>query len=194
MTWFVIGLVVFLGIHSVSIAAPSWRDATVARMGELPWRGLYSLISIAGFVLLIWGYGIARMDPVVLYAPPVRARWIAALLMLPVFPLLLAAYFPGRIKAVLGHPMLSAVKFWALAHLVSNGTLADVLLFGGFLAWAVADRISFKRRAQRPIRTAPPRGWNDAIAVVVGLALYFVFMHLLHVRWIGVSPLPIAAG
>lgn len=194
MTWFVIGLAIFLGVHSVSIAAPAWRDATVARMGERPWKGLYSLVSIASFVLLIWGYGVARMEPVVLYTPPVWTRWLAALVMLPVFPLLLAAYFPGRIQAALGHPMLSAVKFWALAHLLANGTLADVLLFGGFLAWAVADRISFKRRAQRPIRTAPPRAWNDAIAVVVGLALYFAFTQLLHVRWIGVSPLPIAAS
>jgi uncharacterized membrane protein len=194
MTWFIVGLVVFLGVHSVSIAAPGWRDATAARLGEQPWKGLYSLVSIASFVLLIWGYGVARLDPVVLYTPPVWTRWLAALLMLPVFPLLLAAYFPGRIKTALKHPMLSAIKFWALAHLLANGTLADVLLFGGFLVWAVADRISFKRRVQRPIRTAPPRAWNDAIAVVVGLALYFIFMNWLHVRWIGVSPMPTVGG
>ena len=194
MTWLIVGLVVFLGVHSVAIAAPAWRDATAARLGERPWKGLYSLISIASFVLLIWGYGLARMDPVVLYTPPPWTRWLTALLMLPVFPLLLAAYFPGRIKAALKHPLLAAVKFWALAHLLSNGTLPDLLLFGGFLVWAVADRISFKRRVQRPIHTAPPTGWNDAIAVIVGLALYFVFMHWLHVRWIGVSALPVAGA
>lgn len=194
MTWFVIGLVLFLGVHSVSIVAPAWRDATAARIGEGAWKGLYSLISIASFVLLIWGYGVARMDPVVLYTPPLWTRWLAALLMLPVFPLLIAPYFPGRIKAAVGHPMLAAVKFWALAHLIANGTLADLILFGGFLAWAVADRISYKRRAQRPIPAAPRRGWNDVIVVVVGLALYFLFMHYLHVRWIGVSPMPIATG
>ncbi|MGH8177024.1 MAG: NnrU family protein [Steroidobacter sp.] len=190
MIYLIAGLLVFLGIHSVSIVAPNWRDATAARLGERPWKGLYAVISIASFVLLIWGYGVARMDPVVLYVPPPWTRWLAALLMLPVFPLLLAAYFPGRIQATLKHPMLAAVKFWALAHLLANGALADLLLFGGFLAWAVADRISFKRRMQRPVRGAPASRFNDAIAVVVGLALYFVFMNWLHVRWIGVSPMP----
>lgn len=192
MAYFIVGLLVFLGVHSIAIVAPGWRDATAARMGERPWKGLYSLVSIASFVLLIWGYGIARMDPVVLYTPPAWTRWATAVLMLPVFPLLLAAYLPGRIKATLKHPMLAAVKFWALAHLLSNGTLADLLLFGGFLAWAIADRISFKRREQRTIRTAPPKPWNDAIAVIVGLALYFVFMHWLHVRWIGVPAMPVS--
>jgi uncharacterized membrane protein len=190
MGYLILGLVVFLGVHSVSIVAPTWRDATAARMGERAWRGVYSLISIASFVLLIWGYGVARLSPVTLYAPPAALRWATALLMLPVFPLLFSAYFPGRISAALKHPMLAAVKFWALAHLLSNGTLADVLLFGGFLAWAVADRISFKRRAQRPIRTAPVQPANDAIAVVIGLAVYAGFVLWLHVRWFGVSPLP----
>jgi uncharacterized membrane protein len=190
MGYLILGLVVFLGVHSVSIVSPNWRDATAARMGERAWKGVYSLISIGSFVLLIWGYGVARTDPVALYAPPPQLRWATVLLMLPVFPLLLSAYFPGRISATLKHPMLAAVKFWALAHLLSNGALADVLLFGGFLAWAVADRISFKRRAQRPIRTAPARPWNDAIAVIAGLALYVLFVYWLHVRWFGVSPLP----
>ncbi|HEX2492453.1 MAG TPA: NnrU family protein, partial [Steroidobacter sp.] len=174
MSCFVLGLIAFLGMHSVSIAAPGWRDATAARIGENSWKGLYSLVSIAGLALLIWGYGVARADPMVLYTPPAWTRWLSAILMAPVFPLLLATYVPGRIKAALQHPMLAAVKFWALAHLIANGTLPDVLLFGGFLAWAIADRISLKRRTQRPIRTAPVTGWNDAIAVVVGLALYFV--------------------
>jgi uncharacterized membrane protein len=192
MIYLIAGLVLFLGVHSVSIVAPAWREATAARLGARPWRGLYSLLSIAGFVLLIWGYGVARMDPIVLYTPPVSMRWLTALLMLPVFPLLLAPYFPGRIKATLKHPMLAAVKFWALGHLLTNGTLADLLLFGGFLIWAVADRISFKRRVQRPLQTAPPSRFNDAIAIVAGLVLYFVFMRWLHVRWIGVSPMPVS--
>lgn len=194
MLWFVVGLAVFLGVHSIAIVAPGWRDATAARLGEGAWKGLYSLISIASFVLLVWGYGAARMDPVVLFTPPPWTRWLAVLLMLPVFPLLLAAYFPGRIKAALKHPMLAAVKFWALAHLISNGTLADLLLFGGFLAWAVFDRISFKRRPQRPIRTLPATAANDVIAIVGGLALYVVFAYWLHVRWIGVAPLAGIAG
>lgn len=190
MSYLIAGLLLFLGIHSVAIFAPNWRDATAARMGEGAWKGLYSLVSIASVVLLVWGYGVARMDPIVLYTPPPWTRWLAALLMLPVFPLLLAPYFPGRIKAKLRHPMLTAVKFWALAHLLTNGTLADVLLFGGFLAWAVADRISFKRRIQRPLHAAPASRINDIVVIVVGLVLYFVFTRWLHVRWIGVSPAP----
>lgn len=190
MNYLIIGLVLFLGVHSIAIFASDWRDHTVVRMGEGAWKGLYSLISIAGFVVLIWGYGIARQQPVALYTPPVWTRHVAALLMLPVFPLLLAAYVPGRIKAALKHPMLVAIQLWALAHLISNGTLADALLFGGFLAWAVADRISFKRRPLRAIPGAPPSKLNDAIAVVAGLGLYAAFALWLHVRWIGVSPLP----
>jgi uncharacterized membrane protein len=189
MMYLVLGLLLFLGMHSVSIIAPGWRDQTVLRIGAGPWRGLYSLLSIAGFVLLIWGYGVARQHPVVLYSPPLWARYVTAVLMLPVFPLLLATYLPGRIKVALKHPMLAAVKFWALAHLVSNGTLADVLLFGGFLAWAIADRISYKRRAQRPLHTAPPSKLNDLIAVVAGLGIYVIFVFWLHLRWIGVAPL-----
>lgn len=191
MSWLLVGLCAFLGIHSVSIVAPAWRDSIVARMGEGAWKGLYSVISIASFVLLIWGYGVARMDPTVLYTPPPWTRWVTSMLMLPVFPLLLAPYFPGKIRAALKHPMLVAVKLWAFAHLLSNGTLADVLLFGGFLIWAVADRISFKRRVQRPLPGAPTSRFNDVIAIVLGLALYFVFMQWLHARWIGVSPLPL---
>jgi uncharacterized membrane protein len=190
MTLLIAGLILFLGMHSIAIFASDWRDRTHAQMGDRPWKALYSVISIAGFVMLVWGYGAARLEPVVLYSPPYWTRYVAAVLMLPVFPLLLAAYLPGRIKTAAKHPMLAAVKFWALAHLIANGMLADVLLFGGFLAWAVADRISFKRRQQRPIRTAPAKPFNDAIAVVAGLALYALFMSYLHVRWIGVAPIP----
>jgi uncharacterized membrane protein len=190
MSYLVLGLLLFLGVHSVAIVASDWRDRTLARMGEGAWKGLYSVISIAGFVLLIWGYGLARQTPTVLYTPPVWTHYLTAALMLPVFPMLLAAYLPGRIKAALKHPMLAAVKLWAVAHLIANGMLADVLLFGGFLVWAVADRISMKRRPVRVIRTAPPSGFNDLIAVVAGLALYAVFAAWLHARWFGVSPLP----
>jgi uncharacterized membrane protein len=190
VSYLIIGLVLFLGVHSVAIVASDWRDRTLARMGEGSWKGLYSVISIAGFVLLIWGYGVARQTPVVLYMPPVWTRHVAAVLMLPVFPLLLAAYLPGRIRAALKHPMLASVMLWAVAHLVANGTLADVLLFGSFLIWAVADRLSMKRRPVRTTRTAPPTGFNDLIAVIVGLALYAVFVLWLHARWFGVWPLP----
>ena len=191
MLYLILGLVLFLGMHSVEIFSRTVRADAIAGMGERPWKGLYTLISIVGFVLIIWGYGQARQEPVLLYAPPVWMRHLSALIMLPVFPLLLAAYMPGRIKAALKHPMLAAVKFWALAHLLANGMLADVLLFGSFLAWAVADRISFKRRVTRPIPSAPPSKANDVIAVVAGLAIYVVFVLWLHVRLFGVSPLPV---
>lgn len=191
MLYLIIGLVLFLGVHSVEIFSSTFRANAIARLGERPWKGLYTLISIIGFVLIIWGYGQARQDPILLYAPPVWMRHVSALIMLPVFPLILAAYMPGRIKAALEHPMLAAVKFWALAHLLANGMLADVLLFGSFLAWAVADRISFKRRVMRQIHTAPPNKMNDVIAVVAGLAIYVAFVLWLHLWLIGVSPLPV---
>jgi len=188
MAYLILGLVLFLGMHSVEIVSSTLRASAIARMGERPWKLLYTVVSIVGFVLICWGYSQARQHPILIYAPPLWTRHLSALLMLPVFPLILAAYMPGRIKTALKHPMLAAVKFWALAHLLANGMLADVLLFGGFLAWAVADRISFKRRTVRPIHTAPPNKMNDVIAVVAGLAIYVVFAMWLHVRLIGVAP------
>src|SRR5882672_6937680 len=122
------------------------------------------------------------------YTPPHWMRHATLLFMLPVFPLILAAYLPGRIKSATKHPMLAAVKFWAFGHLLANGLLADVLLFGAFLAWAVVDRISLKRRPQT-IKTAPPGRFNDAVAVVLGLALYALFIGWAHFRLFGVSPL-----
>jgi len=184
----VVGLVIFLGMHSVVIVAPQVRAAAVTTLGEGPWKGLYALISLLGFVLICYGFGMARLSPVVLYTPPHWMRHVTFLVMLPVFPLILAAYLPGRIKTALQHPMLAAVKFWALAHLLSNGTLADVLLFGGFLAWAVVDRISLKRRVQVAPAAAPGR-FNDVIAVVIGLALYGFFIGWAHLKLFGVSPL-----
>ena len=188
----VVGLVIFLGVHSVSIVAPALRTAAVARLGELPWKGLYSLASAVGLALIVVGYGMARRDPVVLYTPPAALRHLALVVMLPVFPLLFAAYLPGRIRAAAKHPFLLAVKLWALAHLLANGMLADALLFGAFLAWAVVDRISVKRRpaAQtHEVPAAPPGAANDAIALIGGLVVYAVFIFWAH-RWIiGVSPL-----
>lgn len=187
MSLLILGLALFLGVHSISIVAPGWRDAQAARLGDNAWKGLYTLLSLAGFAMLVYGYGQARQAPVVLYVPPLALRHVALLLMLPVFVLLLAAYLPGRIKSAAKHPMLAATKLWALAHLLANGNLADVLLFGGFLAWAVADRISMKRRVQRPLPGAPAGPFNDVIAVVAGLALYGLFVTVGH-RWlIGVA-------
>ncbi len=187
MSLFVIGLALFLGMHSVSIVAPAARDRWADRMGANAWRGLYTLVSLAGFVLLVIGYGQARHAPVVLYVPPPGLRMATVLLMLPVFPLLLAAQMPGRIRSALGHPMLVGTMLWSIAHLLSNGMLADVLLFGGFLVWAVADRWSFGHRVARPIKMAPAGRWNDLIAVVAGLGIYAATVSWLHARLIGVS-------
>ena len=190
MPLLIAGLVLFLGVHSVAIVLPTFRVRAIHRVGEGAWKGLYALISLVGFVLICYGFGLARQAPVVLYSPPTWLRHITFLIMLPVFPLVLAAYLPGRIKAAAKHPMLAAAKFWAFAHLLANGSLADVLLFGGFLAWAVVDRISVKRRSTpQVLRTAPPGPWNDAIAVVLGLAIYALLIGWAHVRLFGVSPL-----
>ena len=192
MLMLILGLVLFLGIHSVSIVSVNGRNRLAQQMGEGPWKGLYSLVSLAGFVLIVVGYGAAREAPVLLYSLPNGFRHLAALLMLPVFVLLLATYLPGRIQRAAKHPMLLAVKLWALSHLLANGTLADVLLFGGFLAWAVVDRISVKKRAAagrlRAGPVLPGSKANDAIALVGGLGLYVLFVVWAHAFLIGVRP------
>jgi uncharacterized membrane protein len=189
MALLISGLIIFLGLHSLAIVAPAARARAAARLGESGWKGVYSVVALVGFILMVKGFGVARLSPVVLYTPPHWLRHVTFLFMLPVFPLLLAAYLPGRIKTATKHPMLAAVKFWAFSHLLANGLLADVLLFGGFLAWAVMDRISLKRRAPQVIQTAPPNRFNDVIAIVVGLASYALFIGWAHLRLFGVSPL-----
>jgi len=192
MGWLILGLLLFLGVHSLSIVSPAGRDRLVDRLGENAFKGLYSLVSLVGLGLIVWGYGLAREAPVLLYALPGGFRHLAALLMLPVFVLLLAAYLPGRIKTAAKHPMLLAVKLWALSHLlaqsVTGGTLADVLLFGGFLVWAVADRVSLRRRTVRAVPALPASGGNDAIAVVGGLVLYALTVFWAHAWLFGVRP------
>lgn len=191
MALLILGLVLFLGIHSVSIVAPAWRTRQMARHGEKTWKGIYSLVSLLGFALIVYGYGQARLNPVLVYAPPPGMRHLALLLLLPVFPLFLATYLPGRLQRAAKHPTLLATKLWAMAHLLANGTAADLLLFGGFLAWAVADRIAVKRRAvPHDVPGAPPRPLNDVIAVVGGLLIYLGMLFWGHTWLIGVSPLP----
>jgi len=188
MTTLIIGLILFLGAHSVSIVAPAWRNAMAAKLGN-GWRGIYSIVSLIGLVLIVKGYAAARLEPAVIYTSPLWLHHFTAVLMLPVFPLFLATYLPGRIKTLFKHPTLNSVKFWAFAHLLSNGTLNDIVLFGSFLLWAVADRISVNHRPARPIHTLPPSKYNDLIAVVVGVALYFLTIHWLHYKLIGVTPI-----
>ncbi len=188
MTFLVLGLVLFLGVHSVSILADGWRTRSIAAHGAMVWRVGYSLLSTLGLGLIVWGYGQARLDPVVVYTPPAAMRHLTMLLMLPVFPLLLAAYLPGRLQRAARHPMLAAIKLWALAHLLSNGMAHELLLFGAFLAWAVADRLSLKHRPPRAVPGAPARPANDAIAIGGGLALYLATLFWAH-RWVIGVPL-----
>jgi uncharacterized membrane protein len=189
MAVLVLGLILFLGIHSISIINSQWRTDLIARFGEIPWKLVYALVAVLGFYLIIVGYGQTRLAPIQIYDPPTWMRHVALLLMVPVFPILLAAYLPGRIQSATKHPMLLAVKIWATGHLFANGTLGDLLLFGAFLIWAVADRISLKRRVGPPVHGAPPNPINDAIAIIAGIGLYFLFMFWLHRVWMGVSPI-----
>jgi uncharacterized membrane protein len=192
MLTLVLGLLLFLGAHSTRVFAEGRRTAVIQRVGEKPWKAGYALVSIAGFVLIVVGYGLARQHPVVLWGqPPVWTRHLAALLTLVAFVLLAAAYVPGnQLKAKLHHPMILGVKLWAFAHLVANNTLADLVLFGGFLVWAVLDFRSARQR-DRVAGTVYPAGRTSrtAIAVVVGVVAWALFAFWLHGAWIGVRPL-----
>jgi len=179
----VIGLIIFFASHSISIIKHDWRNRMVKLLGIWAWQGIYSLVSIIGFIMIVYGYGLARMEPMVLYTPPNWLHYVTVALMLPVFPLLLATYLPGRIQTTLKHPMLAATKLWAFAHLLANGTLADVLIFAAFLVWAVADRISLKHRVPEPVPVAVRSKLNDVLAIVIGLAIYAAFVLVLH-RWL----------
>lgn len=189
MALLIVGIVVFLGIHLLPTCG-GLRARLIARLGANGYRVLFSVLSIAGFVLLV--YGFAKAPVIQIWSPPVWARHLAMLLMLPAFVFLVAAYFPGRIKTALKHPMLVAIKTWALAHLLANGDLAGIVLFGSFLAYAVYDRISVKRR--QPDGTAgvgaPPGPYNDIVVVVLGLALYVAFLFWLHPLLIGRAVVP----
>ena len=190
MTVLVIGLILFLGAHSVRIFAEDWRRARIARMGEAGWKGAYSLVSVAGFAMIVWGYGLARESPVDLWSPPTWARHAASLLTLAAFVLLAAAYVPRtRIRASIGHPMVAGVKLWAFAHLLSNGRVADAVLFGAFLAWAVFDFRAARARDRAEGALRPPgTAAGDAVAVAVGGAAWAAFAFWLHGLLIGVRP------
>jgi uncharacterized membrane protein len=183
-----VGLLIFLGVHSIAIVAPAWRERMVAKLGANGWKGLYALLSILGFALILIGYGAARTAPELVYSPPGWTRHLAVTLLLPVFPLLLATYFPGAIKRAVGHPMLIATVLWAGAHLLTTTTRADLLLFGSFLGWALADWASARTRPQRPLPGAPASRWNDVIALIGGLGLYLGMAFWAHLRLIGIAP------
>ena len=184
------GLIVFLGVHSLRIVADGWRSRQVERLGEGLWKGIYSVVSIPGFVLLVWGFGAARQHPVMLYAPPPWLRHVNALLTLVAFVLLIAAYIPrNHIKAAIGHPMIAAVLVWALGHLLATGMLHDVVFFGAFLIWAVAG-FTVSRRRDRHTGVAYPPGTllGDVLTLAIGAAIWAAFAFWLHAKWIGVAP------
>lgn len=191
MTVLVLGLLLFLGVHSVRALAPGLRDAGIRRLGAGGWRIAYSLISIAGFVLIIYGYGLARAaDPQLLWLPPAWLRHPSALLTLPAFILVVAAYVPGNhFKAWIGHPMLAGVKLWALAHLLASGWLHSMIVFVAFLVWAVVAFARARRRDRLAGVVQPPGRWLPTMtAIAVGTGLWAGFALYLHARWIGVAP------
>jgi uncharacterized membrane protein len=191
MVTLVAGLILFLGVHSVRIFAEDWRARVIAQRGERLWKGVYALLSIAGFVLLVAGFGRARADTVVVWTPPPWTHDLAGALTLVAFVLVAAAYVPGNdIKARLGDPMILGVKSWALAHLLADGTLAAIVLFASFLAWAVLDfrAARRRRRAAGGEVAAVVRSGRTAVAVLVGVVAWAAFAFWLHGRWIGVWP------
>lgn len=186
------GLVLFLGMHSTRIVAEGWRTAMLQRLGERSWKGLFSAVSILGFILILWGYAQARQQPVVLWGqPPMVLRYLVALLTLLAFVLVAAAYVPrNELRSRLRHPMILGVKVWAFAHLIANNTLADTVLFGSFLVWAALDFRSARRRDRtlltRPAGTVP----GTTLTIAVGAAAWLVFALWLHPWWIGMAVLP----
>ncbi len=180
-------LVLFFTLHSLVIFAPRWREKKRQQWGRGAWRWIYSLGSLLAVGLIGWGYAVARLTPIVVYLPPAWARHAADLLMLAVFPLLYATFLPCRIRSWLKYPDLVAIKLWALAHLLANGMLADILLFGSFMSWAVVNRISLKRRV-RIIPSGAPSPFNDLVAIIAGLVTYLIVLLYLHLKVIGVVP------
>lgn len=190
MTYLLTGLILFLGVHSVRLFADSWRTRVLNTWGTRTWRAGYSLLSLAGFGLIVWGFGLVRQAPVQLWSPPAGMRHLAGLLTLPAFVLLAAAYVPrNQIKARVHHPMMVGVSLWALAHLLSNGNVGHALLFGTFLIWAVLSYLAARRRDQRD-GTVYSGGQSGATGatVALGVASWIAFTLWLHGWWIGVRP------
>ena len=191
MALLIAGLILFLGVHSVRIFADTWRTAQIARIGPTVWKGGYALLSLIGLVLIVYGYGLARQSPIVLYTAPAWTRHLAALLTLVAFVMIAAAYVPKtRIKAKIRHPMVAGVKVWAFAHLLTNGSLADVILFGSFLAWAIFSYSAALRRDRTAniVYASGPMS-RDLTAVAIGGVAWLLFTFSLHGWLIGVRPL-----
>lgn len=190
MTLLIAGLIVFFVPHSVRIFAEEWRTERIRRMGPGTWKGIYSVVSIVGFVLMVWGYGLARQGSMDLWSPPAWTYPVTSILTLAAFILFAAVYVPGtHIKAALGHPMLVGTKVWAFAHLISNGRLADVLLLGSFLVWSALAFKSARARDRAAGKTYPALGVSrDVMAVIVGAVVWAAFALYLHGPLIGTRP------
>jgi len=191
MTILVFGLVVFLGLHSIRIFAEEGRARSIARLGEGPWKGVYAVLSLIGFVMIVWGFGEARGSAPILWVPPIWTRHVAVLIML--FSLILLAAYgfkQSHIAVAAHHPMLWAVALWSVAHLLANGSAADVVLFGAFLVWALVDLQSCYARDR--VKGAPypsPALGATVWAIVVGVVLWAALIGGLHLWLFGVSPL-----
>lgn len=188
----VIGLVLFFAIHLVP-ANVDLKKGLIGRFGGTGYKAIFSLVSLLGLALIVLGFYKLQLHPgknPQLWIPPIWTRHLALALMLPAMIALVAAYVPSHIHVMLKHPMLIAIKTWALAHLLANGDLASLVLFGSFLAFAVYDRISVKRRGDLgPLGKGSGPWINDVIVVVLGTALYAAIVLYLHELVIGVSPL-----
>ena len=198
MTQLILGLILFLGAHSVRILADGWRDQTIEAYGEKAFKGVYALVSILGFYLLVVGYGEARLQTVALWNPPIFTKHISMLLMLLSSILLVATYIPrNHFKMRLGHPMVLSVKVWALSHLLANGNLADLVLFGSFLIWAVLNFRSARARDRAQVQNPDamedvplkPNLFATLIALFGGMALWALITFVLHVKLVGVAPM-----
>jgi len=191
LIYLVLGLGVFLGVHSIRIVADEWRRRSIEQFGNGLWKGLYSAISLFGFALIVWGYGVARQQPIQLWSPPAGMPHLAALLTWLAFVLLAATYIPlNHFKARWHHPMLLAIKLWALAHLLANGTLAGVVLFGSFLVWAIVMFANARRRDRRDgVLYEHGLLSRTLTSVLVGTLAWAIFAFSLHGLLMGILPL-----
>ena len=199
MAWLILGLVLFLGAHSVRIFADDWRSRTIEAWGEKAFKGIYAVVSLVGFYALIVGYSEARMQPIVIWQPPIATRHISVLLMLFASILLVATYIPrNHFKVRMGHPMILSVKVWALSHLLANGNLADLVLFGTFLVWSVLifrvsrarDRANAAAQSMEELAQAPQAKLTATLAAfVLGALLWASITFHLHALVVGISPM-----
>ncbi|MBR8315113.1 NnrU family protein [Burkholderia dolosa] len=187
----ILGLAIFLGVHSIRIVADGWRSAQIERVGEKGWKARYSIVAIVGFVLIVWGYGIARANATLLWVSPVGVRHLTGMLTAIAFVLIAASHVPAnRIKALVGHPMVAGVMVWSIAHLLANGTLHAVVLFGAFFVWSLVDFVVSRARDRRDgVRYPAGKLSGDVVSIVAGLVVWATFAFFLHGWLIGVQPL-----